>query len=227
MNKEDLKTSLILNFIILLFTVFASVVMFTGYRFMHGYEIILESTRLGMFKFFTIQSNLLAGISSLLFAINEIQVLKGTKEDISFRNYVLKLMATSAVGLTFFVVFTYLGPIAKGGISALLMNSNLFFHLIIPCLSILNFIMFEKTDKLKYKHTFFGIIPTLIYGIYYMSNIIIHAENGKVSPIYDWYWFVQQGIWSTVIVVPVIFLISYLIGLFIWKCNKYHAKKIK
>ena len=41
----------------------------------------------------------------------------------------------------------YLGPISDGGITSLLMNSNLFFHFLIPIISILNFILFEKTDK--------------------------------------------------------------------------------
>ncbi len=228
MNKkeiENMKNSLIINLIVFAFVIFACVVMFTGYRFMHGYEIVLESTKLGMLRFFTVQSNIFVGISSLLFAINEILVLNGRKKEIEFRNYLLKLMSTSAVGLTFFVVFVYLGPISKGGIPSMLMNSNLFFHFLIPLMSIMNFILFEKTDKLKLKHTLFCIVPTFLYGIYYLSNIMVHVEDGKVSPIYDWYWFVQQGIWSAVIVVPLVFGISYLIGLFIWKSNKYNKKK--
>ena len=217
---KKIKTSLVLNIIIVIFTVFATICMFTGFRFMSGDEIVLEASNLGMFKFFTVDSNLFMGIISLLFAINEIQLIKGTKKDISIKMYILKLMATTSVGLTFFVVFAYLGPISKGGIMSLLMNSNLFFHLIIPVLSIISFVFFEKTDKIKFSHTFLGIIPAVIYGIPYITNVLIHMENGIVSPIYDWYWFVQYGVWTAIIVVPIIFLITYIISCVLWRVNK-------
>ena len=215
-----LKVSLILNLIIIALVLVASIMMFTGFKFMHGTEIVLESTKLGMLRFFTVESNIFVGIISLIFAINEINVIKGKKKEISKRNYILKLMATTAVGLTFFVVFAYLGPIATTGISSLLMNSNLFFHLIIPVLSILNFVLFEKTDKINFKCTFYGIVPTAIYGYYYLFNVLIHMENGIVSPIYDWYWFVQYGVWTAIIVVPIIFLITYIISCVLWRVNK-------
>ena len=219
-DRNKVKISIVLNIIITILVVMASIIMFTGFKFMHGYEIVLESTKLGMLKFFTVESNILMGIVSLIFAINEIKLINGKINEINKRNYILKLMSTTAVGLTFVVVFCYLGRIAKSGLSSLLMNSNLFFHLIIPALSILTFILFEKTDKLKFKSTFYGIIPTAIYGYYYLFNIIIHMENGKVSTTYDWYWFIQNGVWTALIVVPIIFLISYIISLILWKLNR-------
>ena len=220
MKNKNTKISLVLNIIISILVLFSTIAMFTGYRFMNGQEVILESTKLGMLRFFTVQSNLFMGIISLLFIIDEIKILRGNKKEISFFKYVLKLMSTSAAGLTFFVVFAYLGPITKYGLVSLLMNSNLFFHLIIPVLSIVTFIFFERTNKLKFKDTLYGIIPTLLYGIYYITNVLIHVENGKVSPKYDWYWFVQGGVWTALIVVPIIFLVSYLISLGLWRVNK-------
>ena len=133
--------------------------------------------------------------------------------------YILKLMATTAVGLTFFVVFAYLGPITKGGIMSMLRNSNFFLHLVIPVLSIITFIFFEKTDKIKLRHVFLGLVPTLVYAIFYLTNILIHMENHKVSPTYDWYWFVQNGVWTALIVAPIIILITYMISFILWKLN--------
>ena len=222
-NKIELKKmkiSLIINIMIFILTLIASIIMFTGFKFMHGYDVVLQSTKIGMLRFFTVESNMFMGIVSLIFAIMEMQVLSGKKKEIPTKGYILKLMSTSAVGLTFFVVFAYLGPISKDGIPSMLMNSNLFFHLIIPVVSILNFIIFEKTNKLKFKYTFLGIIPAVLYGVYYLMNILIHMENGKVSPVYDWYWFVQNGVWTAIIVVPMIFLITYIISIIIWKLNK-------
>ena len=209
------KIALILNSIITILTIFASIIMFTGIKITHGAEPVLETTKLEMFKFFTVDSNMLMGLTALLFTIIQI-----TKKEITKNMYRLNLMATTSVGLTFLVVFTYLGQISPGGIKSMLQNSNLFFHLIIPVLSIINFTIFEGTNKLKIKDTLYGIIPTVIYAALYVTNLLLHVENGTVSPIYDWYWFVQNGIKYAIIVAPMIILISYIISLILWKLNK-------
>ena len=224
-SRINLKISIVINIIIFVLTIIASIIMFTGFKFMHGYEPILETTKISMFRFFTVDSNLFIGTTSLIFAIKEIKLLKGKIDEIPKKNYIIKLMATTSVGLTFFVVFAYLGPISEYGIASMIRNSNLFFHLIIPLLSIINFIILERTDKLKYKYTFFGVIPTAVYGIYYLINVLIHMDNGKVSPIYDWYWFVQDGVWTAVIVVPMIFGITYVISLILWRLNRIKIKR--
>ena len=218
MNK--IKISLIINIIIFILTLIATIIMFSGFSFMNMYKPVLETTKIEMLKFFTVQSNIFAGIVSLLFATKQIKLLKDNNYDIPKIYYILKLMATTAVGLTFFVVFAYLGPISKDGIPSMLMNSNLFFHLIIPVLCILNFILFEKNNKLNFKYTFYGLIPTVIYAFYYLINILIHMENGRVSPIYDWYWFVQNGVWTAIIIMPLMLLITYIISLIIWRLNR-------
>ena len=141
MENKKIKISLAINIMIVIFTVIACIIMFTGFKFMEG-EYVLESTKIGMFRFFTVDSNIFMGIVALIFAIKEIKFLKGKTDEISTRIYSLKLMATVSVGLTFFTVFGYLGPIAEGGIFSLLKNSNLFLHLIIPVLSMVNFSIF-------------------------------------------------------------------------------------
>ena len=133
-------------------------------------------------------------------------------------------MATVSVGVTFFTVFIYLGQIVEGGVFTLLKNSNLFFHLIIPVFSMINFCIFERTDKIKFKYTVFGTVPVIIYSIFYITNIVIHLENGKVLPIYDWYWFVQGGMWQLFIVPPFMILCTYIVSVGLWKINK---KRIK
>ena len=220
MNQKNLKISLCLNTLITLMTLFATITMFIGFRYMHYYDIVLDVKGLGVLKFFTVQSNIFMGLIAFIFSIKEIEVIRGKNKDISLIYYILKLIGTVSVGLTFFIVFTYLGPISKDGIPSMLMNSNLFFHLLIPVISILNFICFEKTNKIRFKNTLFGLIPTALYEIYYITNAFIHMENGKVSPIYDWYWFIQNGVWTAVIIAPMILVISWIISLLIWKLNK-------
>ena len=217
---KRIKIALVLNIIIFLLTIIASVIMFTGFKFMSGSEIVLESTKLGMFSFFTVDSNLFMGMIALVSAWYEYQLLTKKKKEIPRLIYLLKLMATTGVTLTFVIVFTYLSYIADGGFYVMIMNSNLFFHLIIPVLSIITFMFFEKNNKLKLKDTLYGLVPTSVYAVYYLINVLVHMENGKVSSKYDWYWFVQNGIWTVVIVIPIVFGLTYLISLILWKVNK-------
>lgn len=216
---NDIKISAVINIIIFILTILSSIIMFTGFKFMPGKEV-LESTRIGMMKFFTVDSNIFMGIIALMFAIKDIQLLKGKISEISANMYVIKLMATVGVGLTFLTVFGYLGFVVDGGIVALLNNSNLFFHLLIPALSILIFVFCEKTDKLKLKHTFIGIIPVIMYAVFYLINVFIHMENGIVPIQFDWYGFARGGVWQIAIVFPLMLLIAYLISFTLWKINK-------
>lgn len=219
-GRKHVIISLILNLIVFILSVMASIMMFTGFKFMHGYEPVLETRSIGMLRFFTVDSNIFAGIASLILAIYEIKLLKGKLDEIDTKIYVLKLMSATSVGLTFIVVFAYLGPISKGGIPSMLMNSNLFFHLIIPILSMASFVIFERTNKITFKNSLYGMLPTFLYEIYYLGNVFIHSENGVVSPIYDWYWFVQNGVWTSVIVAPMMLLITYAITFILWRLNK-------
>ena len=60
----------------------------------------------------------------------------------------------------------------------------------------------------------------ILYAVFYLINIVIHMENGKVSPKYDWYWFVQNGVWTASLVIPLVAVITYVISLVLWKVNK-------
>ena len=223
-NYNQLKVSLVINYMIVIFTIIATIIMFTGFKFMNGKEPVLETTTFGVFRFFTVDSNILMGIVAYLFLRKEKKLLSGKITDIPVKYYVLKLIGTTAVTLTFIVVFAYLSRIVDGGIMPLLMNSNLFFHLIIPLLSILTFTVFEKTNKLKFKYTFFGMLPTIIYGIYYVINLLIHLENGKVLPKYDWYWFVQSGLNNIYIIGPGLIVVSFIISIILAWLNRKKTK---
>ena len=216
----DLKFSLFFNIIIVILTVFALTLSVTGFKFMNGYEPAQELSKAQFFSYFTVQSNTFMGIVSLLFAIKEIQVIKGTKKTIPFKYYMLKMIATIAVSLTFLVVFAYLGFMVKGGIRSMLRNGNLFYHFIIPIISIMNFIIYEKTNKIKFKHTIYGLLPTILYEIYYIINILLNMKNGQVSTEYDWYYLLQNGVSMSIIVAPLMLTITYILTFIIWRLNR-------
>lgn len=226
--KKQMKVSFIINIIILIMTVNAIIMSVMGINFMYGYEPSSDLTGVPMYSYFTVQSNIFMGIISFIFANREYQIMKGKKKDIPFIYYIIKFIGTVSVSLTFFVVFGYLGFVSKGAHIPLLRNSNLFFHLIIPLISIINFLFFEKTDKIKFRHTFFGILPTALYEVYYVINIVINMKHGNVTPSTDWYYLTQNGIFMPLIVAPAMIAITYLISLIIWRLNKkvVHKKRI-
>ena len=39
-----------------------------------------------------------------------------------------------------------------------------------------------------------------LYASFYTPNVLLHLDNGKVNPVYDWYGFLQFGVWTTIIV---------------------------
>lgn len=121
-SKVRIKISLVLNIIISILTAIGFFIAFSGIKFSKGIEPVLEESKMGMFKFFTVDSNLFMGIVALIFALCEIKILKDNRKSISSRLYKLKFMATIGVFLTFAVVFIYLGPVSPGGINSMLMN---------------------------------------------------------------------------------------------------------
>lgn len=221
---KNTKTSLILNIIIFAFVLIATIFMYAGIEFM-GHAALLTAESVKMLQFYTVQSNLLIGIIAGVMAIYEILYLNNKIKRIPNIIYLLKLIFTVGVSITLFVVVFYLAPITGKNAPTLFMNSNLFFHLLVPILAIVSFIFFEKTNEIKFKYLTFAILPTLLYGIYYAINAYSHVENGKIDIAYDWYGFAQAGIIGTIIVFIVVIGLSYLFGWLLWMFNRKNSNK--
>ena len=215
-----MKISFIINILLSIMTVNAIIMCIIGFKFMYGYEPYPELIGVPIFSYYTVQSNVFMGIVSFVFAIREYQILRGIKKEIPLAHYIFKMVATVAVSLTFFVVFAIFGFMSRGGHISLLRNSYLFFHLVIPVVSILNYVIFEKTNIIKLKHVFYGLLPTILYEIYYTINLLLNMQNGKVSMRNDWYSFAQNGLLKTVLVAPAMIGITFCLSWIIWKLNK-------
>ena len=213
---KKIKISLIINIIITILVILASIFMFTGIKFMPG-NTLLEVSKISMLKFYTVDSNILIGISSLIFIIYEFKLLKQKIKEIPNKIYIFKFVATSAITLTFLITAIFLSP--QYGFYAMYNNNNLFFHLIIPLLSIITYIRYEHHLN-KYSYALYGIIPMFIYSIYYSSRVLIHLNDGGLTFKYDFYGFLQGNLNNIYIVIPVIYLTAYLISLFLIFFNK-------
>lgn len=219
-ENKKMKISFIINLLLSIMTVNTIFMSISGYKFMYGYEPYPELIGVPIFSYYTVQSNVFMGIVSFIFANREYQIFRGRKKEIPLVHYIFKMVATVAVSLTFFVVFAIFGFMSKGGHAPLLRNSYLFFHLIIPVMSILNYVIFEKTNIIKFKYIFYGLLPTFLYEIYYTINILVNMKNGTVSLRNDWYSFAQNGLLKTILVAPMMLSITFCLSLVIWKLNK-------
>lgn len=217
---KKIKISLIINILIVLLVIMGSIFMFTGFKFMPD-KTLLEASKIEMFKFYTVDSNILMGIISLIFIKYEVRFINENKK-IPKKIYILKLIGTSGISLTFLTTAFFLAP--QYGLYAMYNNNNLFFHLIIPLLSIITYTLFEKHDN-KYRYALYGIIPMFIYSIFYMTNILIHLNDGGLTFKYDFYGFLQGDINNIYVVIPSIYLIAYLISISLIFVNKKNIDK--
>ena len=80
MNRKQ-KISLVLNAMIFAFTLFATISMIVGFEFM-GQVRVLSSTNFKAFKYFTVDSNVFAGIISLVYMIFQIEIARGKIKEI-------------------------------------------------------------------------------------------------------------------------------------------------
>ena len=135
MNKKQI-TSIILNCLIFILVFFATFCMLAGIELMNDNPEILAftSSNLEAFKYFTVDSNVLAGLAALIFIVFQVLVARGKITAIPKAIYALKLAGTAGVTLTMLVTICFLIPQFGEHWYILFMNNNLFFHLMIPLL---------------------------------------------------------------------------------------------
>ena len=200
------------NLVIAAIVIFGAWMMMTGASFSGARDQELADTGLKALKFYTVESNLLVGLGALLLGVFSLCGLSGAWLRAA---QLIKYLGTITVVITFLVTAVHLAPHAKHGFWSLYADGNLFFHLIVPVLSVLTLVLLDR-PVFPFYTTFIGIIPTLLYAIAYLVNVLAHLENGKVLPKYDWYNFFFAGLNSIWIVLTGMLLLAWLIGLGLW-----------
>lgn len=168
---------------------------------------VLVSTGLRSLKYFTILSNLLEGVASVVFLLN----LKNEKQWVNL----LKYVAAVSVGLTFLVVVVFLGPLF--GYLFMFIGVNFWLHLIVPVLAMVEFVIYNK-ERITVRDNMIATLPMVVYGIFYLCNIIINGV-GQWPDTNDWYGFVSWGLAVGILIFFVIIAVTYGIGLFLRKIN--------
>ena len=160
----------------------------------------MEDSGARCFRFFTIDSNIIAALASALMIPYNI---KGKAPGWALT---LKMVGTSAIALTMTVVIFFLGP--TQGYRKMYSGVCLPLHLICPLLCIISFCFLEKGVTFTKKRLLLGVLPSLIYGIIYLSCVVIF----RVWP--DFYGFNMGGKWyiSIVAASAAAYLIALLLG---------------
>ena len=207
MTKKN-KISFILNLFIFILVLPDAIVNFTN----------IPKIGLGLdsIKYFTVQSNIFAGIVSLIFIIYYILIFAGKKAEIPKFVYVLKFIVTIDLILTFCTVLFYLAPTIPTGFLSMYNYTNFFFHFLIPVLAVVSFIFFENKSTWKFWITLVGIGHMFLYGVAYLITSFANFGNAELLyKTYDWYGFSRNGTTGLVITMVLIFVLTYMSSLFV------------
>ena len=181
MNKNaHSKTEIILNLIMVIFTVTGVILMVTG----EPQEGALQASGLENFKFYTVLTNVFCGIVAAIFL-----VFKCLKKDTE-KLRAIKLAAVCGVAITFAVVAFMFGPLY--GFPQFYKRGNLFFHLLLPVAAMVEFIVIKR-KRMPFIYAVFAAVPTLLYGIGYTLNILINGIGGPWPDTNDFYGFLNWG----------------------------------
>ena len=168
-------------------------------------------TAMGLYtlKFFTVLSNLLLGVASLVYALYLVRYLRRGLIVPKWA-HLLKYAGVVAVTVTLMTVLFFLGPTM--GYAAMFAGVNLWLHLVFPVIGIVEFVFLDTQRGLAFKETLFGVVPVLLYGIFYVGNILINGVG--VRPYTnDWYGFTMWGVQYMPVVLLVMVLATWLFAI--------------
>ena len=203
MDKGKRILRLIINITIVILVFGAWFQMF--FQFEEG---VLSSWGLRSLKYFTVLSNLMEGIACIvwLWAVWH-------KLSLAFAER-LKYVGCVAVSLTFLTVMLFLGPVF--GWMGIFAGANLWFHLVVPVIAILEFVFLEE-KPIRKKDNRLAVLPTLVYATAYLCNVLIRGTEGN-----DWYGFVTWGLPIGLLIFLISCIVTYLIGLILRITNHWH-----
>ncbi|MBR3107565.1 MAG: hypothetical protein IKH30_10335 [Clostridia bacterium] len=179
MNKK-LKFRLLMAFqlIIIVFTAWS-----VSHMFFFAGSGNMRVNRSVIFRYFTVDSNILCAVSCVFSLFYALRRGSGSKAVM-----LLRYAGTAAVTVTMMTVLLFLGILY--GYPAMLSGWNLWLHLLGPILAIVSFVWLERDGTFpEKKHLPLAMLPVLVYGIVYYIMVILLGEWP------DFYGFNMSGVW--------------------------------
>ena len=168
------------------------------------------------FCMFTVDSNILAGLSMMLCLPYTIDGIRTGYYHLPDWVVVLMHVAVTAVSLTFLVSLFILAPVK--GFALIFSGSRFFLHGVCPILCIVAFCFFINSHLIRLPEAGLALIPVLIYAtVYVVMVVFIGEENGGWN---DFYGFTTRvPIWvSFAVIIPLTVGIILLLRLGHNKC---------
>ena len=196
-NQAFIIVSLVLNTAIAAFMVKSLVSFFT-----EGGRGNMQVNRFAAFKYFTVLSNMLMAVTSVVMMIVDIILLASPACTVPYWVLAFKHVGSVAVLVTFTVVFLMFIP--KTGFKFMLEGNSLYLHLISPLFAAISFVLFDPGPAVSYINVLWGIVPTVLYAVLYYYKVMIKGpERGGWE---DFYKFNANDKWY--LSAAAIFLIS-------------------
>lgn len=214
-NKILNILSLIFNLLTVALVTYSVSTFFTA-----GGEGNMEVIGFECFRYFTVLSNVLAAFVSLVFLVFNIKNIKNGITSVPFTVLLLKFAGTVSVTVTLLTVLFFLGPTM--GYRLMFEGVNLILHAVAPILAVISFTMFELNNELKLKQSLYGLIPTVLYSIVYVTMVLF------VKGWEDFYGFTFGG---KLYLAPVSLIMMYLatmaFSLGLVAIHNFMCKKVK
>ena len=188
--------NLVLSMVIIM-GVFAAIV----YNLVSGPTELVEEVGLKTFRMFTDLSNMFVSVTfamTIPFAV----------EGIRHKNYHLPrwimnliLASVTAISVTFAISLFVLST-QIGFVRIMLTGTNLLMHTIVPLIAILSFLFINTYHTIRFKATFFAVIPVAIYAVcYFVMVVLVGEENGGWR---DHYHFLEVMPWYCALVMALV-----------------------
>ena len=171
-----------------------------------------------MFIYYTNDSNIFAGITSLIYSVAALTALSQGRAAVPEWIVMLRFMSTLGLTLTYVIVVTALAPAyGKGGYAKLLFGKfSIFVHLICPLIAFISFVFFEDGSCLSGTSALFIVmIPTLLYAVLSILLNILKKWDGP-------YFFLKvynQPVYVSMLWAVIVLGGAFLLGLCIRNLN--------
>ena len=133
-------------------------------------------------RFFTLLSNLLCALASLL-------ILFTVRDGIlPYGVWLLKYIGTAAVAVTFLTVVVFLGPTL--GYRDQLAGFAFYLHISGPLIAVISFCFLERWYPLSFLLSLTGMLPVILYGAVYLYLVVVKQKWE------DFYGFNKNGKWA-------------------------------
>ena len=208
MKRE--RVEILLNIVILILACIGTFLMYTN----HDPGASLMAEGFNNLKYFTVLSNIFCGIIAAIRL-----VMTGLHKKM---HVLLKLMAASAVGLTFLIIAAFLQPLYPD--LNLYERGNLYFHLLVPLFAMAEFVIIKTDEKIPFKYAVYSSALALVYGTAYLVNVLINGI-GEWPDTNDWYGFLNWGYPIGILIFAMVVLMDFGIAALLRFLNNCVNKK--